>query len=87
MGLQLLRDVMAAGAGAKHKGLAALPPFRVLEIAGMNLGARESVKTGKIRGVRNAAHARREYQVARRMTRSLPSCWRSVTCHSRRCSS
>ena len=40
--LQFLRHVMAAGAGAEHQNLAALPLLGVLEIAGMHLACRRN---------------------------------------------
>ena len=46
--VQLLRDVVAAGAGAQHQRLAALPLRGILEIAGMHHGAGEIVEAGQI---------------------------------------
>ena len=43
--VQLLRDVMAAGAGPEHQRLAAFPLLGVLEIARVHLGAGKLVET------------------------------------------
>ena len=63
--LQLLRDVVTAGAGAEHQRLAAAPLLGVFEVAGMQLGAGEVGEPGQVGREGDAAHAGGENQMAR----------------------
>ena len=64
-GVQVLRDIVAAVAGAHHQRLAALPGMAGGVLAGMQHRAREIVETRRLRTDRNGADAGGEDQMPR----------------------
>ena len=63
--MQVLRDVVAAGAGADHHHVAALPRCRVAVLARMHHRAAEGFEDRQLGHVGNAAHAGRHHHMAR----------------------
>ena len=63
--MQVLRDVVAAVAGADHDGALALPALAVVILAGMHHLAGKVLQAGDFRHARNAADAGRQHDMAR----------------------
>ena len=68
--MQILRDVVAAVAGADHDRALALPVLAVVVLAGMQHGAAKIFQAGNVRHARNAADAGGQHDMAR-MHRAL----------------
>ncbi len=78
--MQVLRDIVAAVAGADHQRAFALPRFAVAILAGMQNRAGEIFQAGNIRQIRNAADAGGQHDMPRmQSSRLLPSVRRNTT--------